>query len=261
MKKPSIQAVIASEESRNILLFLDEGPKDLNDIIVSLRITKEELLSIIGSLERSYLVAGENNIYRLTQLGGLILEELKPLWTIEELMSSADGYLLNRKLDFIPPDLLKRLHEIRSFTVVQPHFSEIHDYNKDVHEMNMSSKSFSMAAAGIKSNYLDLYSDLIEKGVNLSLILDPELFNKIRRDHYEELEKLLKNRQVILYLHSQKMRFLSFKVNDSCIILKLLSHDGEYDHKHLICCSAQAVKWGKDLFEYYLKDSKLITEV
>jgi predicted transcriptional regulator len=102
---------------------------------------------------------------------------------------------------------------------------------------------------------------MINRGVNLSLIFDPSLLEKLKRDNYDELQKLVNNRQVALYLYSQKMHFLSVKVNDTCIVLKLLTKNDTYDHKQLICYSPDAVEWGKELFNYYLQDSMLLTEI
>jgi predicted transcriptional regulator len=261
MKKASLQAVIASKENRCLLLFLGEGPKDFNNLIVSLGMTKEQILSIIRSLEESYLITGNSGIYRLTSLGELILEKLKPLLSLQELMNTVDGYWMNRKLDFIPPFLLKELHKVNSCTVIQPGFSDIYDYNKEAHETSRCSKSFSMAAAGLHPDFPDLFSDLIDSGVNMSLIFDPCLLDKLKRDNCDELKKLLNHGQVALYLYSQQMQFLSFKINDSCIVLRLLNDNGTYDHKQLICHSPDAVEWGKELFEYYRQQSVQIADL
>jgi predicted transcriptional regulator len=261
MNKTSLQAVIASEENRSLLLFLDEGPADLAGLLISMETTEEQLHSIIRLLEECYLITGENGIYKLTRIGELITEELKPLLTLEEFINSADGYWLNRKLDFIPSFLLKKLHEVNLFNVIQPSFSDIYDYNKQAHENSLYSKSFCMAAAGLHPSFPDLFSDMINRGVNLSLIFDLSLLEKVKRDNYDELQELVNHRQVALYLYSQKMHFLSFKVNDRCIVLKLLNDDGAYDHKQLICHSPDAVEWGKELFNYYLQDSVSLTEV
>ena len=261
MNKTSLQAVIASEENRSLLLFLDEGPADLDGLVISMETTEEQLHSIIQLLEGCYLITGENGVYRLTCIGELITGELKPLLTLEEFINRADGYWLNRKLDFIPPFLLKKLHEVNSCTVIQPRFSDIYDYNKEAHEASIGSKSFSMAAAGLHPSFPDLFSDMIKRGVSLSLIFDPSLLEKVKRDNYNELQKLVNNRQVALYLYSQKMHFVSFKVNETCIVLKLLTKNDTYDHKQLICHSPDAVEWGKELFDYYLQDSIPLTEV
>jgi len=261
MKKASLQAVIASNENRCLLLFLGEGPKDFNNLIVSLGMAKEQLLSIIRSLEESYLIIENSGIYRLTCMGELIAGKLKPLFSLEEFINTANGYWLNRKLDFIPPFLLKELHKINSGTVTQPSSSNLYDYNKEAHEASLSSKSFSMAAACLHPVFPDLFSDMIDSGVNLSLIFDPYLLDKIKRDNPNELQKLLNERQVSLHLYSQQMPFLSFKVTDSCIVLKLLDRNNVYDHKQLICYGPDAVEWGNELFEHYRRQSVQLADL
>ncbi len=121
---------------------------------------------------RSAISSGENGVYRLTRIGELITEELTPLLTPEEFINSADSYWLNRKPDFIPPFLLRKLHEVNRCNVIQPYFSDIYDYNKQAHENSLYSKSFRMVAAGLHPGFPELFSDMINRGVNLSLIFD-----------------------------------------------------------------------------------------
>jgi predicted transcriptional regulator len=118
-----------------------------------------------------------------------------------------------------------------------------------------------MAAAGFLPSSFHLLSDLIDEGVNLSLIFDSCLYSKIKRDNLDKLRKLVNSQQVALYLYPRNMHLFSFKANDSCLVLRLLTNEGTYDHKQLYCCSPNAAEWGRELFEYYLKDSMPITEI
>ncbi|WP_235856130.1 helix-turn-helix transcriptional regulator [Methanolobus halotolerans] len=240
---------------------MDEGPKDFDTLCIASGMAIKEFLSNIEILEEHYLVTGEKGVYSLTCMGKLIIEKLKPFLSIEEFMNTTEGYWQNRNLDFIPPPLLKRLHEVHPCTVVQPGLAEIFDYNKEAHEKSRSSKSFNMIASGIHPDFPDLFKDMIERGVNLSLTFDPHLFDKIKRDNNDELHELMHNERVELYMYPEKMHFLSLKVNEYCIVLKLLTNEGIYDHKQLMCHGPKAVAWGKQLFEYYQKDSIPITEI
>ncbi|MDP2216411.1 MAG: winged helix-turn-helix domain-containing protein [Methanolobus sp.] len=261
MERISLQTIIASEENRSLLLFLDGGPKRFEELIESLGKTEKQVFTNIELLRRWYLVTPENDVYRLTTLGELISEKLKPLLRIEEFMRAAEGYWLKINLDFIPPPLLKKLPHLNLCTVVRPNFHSIFDYNKDVHKKSLSSQSFFMVAAALHPNFADMYSDLIENGINILLIFDSSLFEKAKRDNHEWLQKIIKNERVSLYVCPEEMQLLSFKVTDSCLAMRLLSKDGTYDHKQLVCYTADAVDWGKELFEYYRQQSVLITDI
>jgi predicted transcriptional regulator len=44
-------------------------------------------------------------------------------------------------------------------------------------------------------------------------------------------------------------------------MIRLLKSNGEYDTKYILCNDKDALEWGKELFEYYLKDSTTITDI
>ncbi|AFV22219.1 hypothetical protein Mpsy_0006 [Methanolobus psychrophilus R15] len=257
----SLQIVIASENSSRLLLLLDNGPKDCDELRKSLETTKDELLFNIELLEKYYLVTKENNVYRLTLLGNLVIEKLKPLLCMEKFVNFADGYWCKRRLDFAPPHLLKKLYEIDSCTLFQPSPVDIFECNREIHQISRNSESFRMIAAGLQPTFFNLFEDLIDEGVHLSLIFDSCFYSKVTRDNFDKLRKLVNNKQVTLYLYPHKMHLFSLKVNDSCLALRLLTAEGTYDYKQLICISPAAVEWGRELFEYYLENSTQITVI
>lgn len=261
MGDKSLQMVIASKNASRLLLLLDNGPKECNELREALEITKEELLLNIKLVEDHYLVIKENNVYRLTCLGNLIVEKLKPLLRIEGFINFADGYWCKRRLDFAPPHLLKKLYEIDSCVLFQPSPVDVLDYNRETHEISRNSESFKMMAAGLQPSFFNLFADLIDERVHLSLIFDSCLYSKIKRDNSDRLKKLANNEQVTLYMYPHRMELFSLKVNDSCILLRLLTNEGTYDYKQLICKSPEAVKWGRELFDYYAEKSTQITEI
>ncbi|MCQ6961963.1 hypothetical protein PV02_01955 [Methanolobus chelungpuianus] len=240
---------------------MNEGPKESGGLASSLDVSISELPSITGLLEESYLITGKNGIYALTRIGELIVEKLKPLLCIETTMNAAEGFWRSRNLDFIPSPLLKKLHKLNSCTIIKPNFPDIYDYNREVHEMSKASGSVSVAATCLHPAFPELFSEILERRINLSLIFDICLFDKVRKDHSEHIRSLLKNRKVELYVYAEDMPFLSFKVNDACIELKLLTDKGTYDYKRLVCCSPDAVEWGKELFEHYRQQSVRVSAI
>lgn len=261
MGDKSLQMVIASENASRLLLLLGNGPKQCDELREALEITKEELLLNIKLLEEHYLVIKENNTYRLTCLGIMIIEKLKPLLLIEDFINFGDGYWCKRRLDFAPPHLLKKLYEINSCILFQPSPADILDYNREIHEISRKSESFRMLAAGLQPSFFHLFTDLIAERVQLSLIFDSCLYSKVKRDNFDRLEKLVNSEKVTLHLYPHKMQLFSLKVNDSCLLLRLLTDEGTYDYKQLMCRSPRAVEWGRELFEHYLRSSTPITEL
>jgi predicted transcriptional regulator len=62
-------------------------------------------------------------------------------------------------------------------------------------------------------------------------------------------------------LYSKDLGFATFGQNDHCIIFRLFTITGGIEYKHHIFFGQEALEWGKDFFDYYLKDSTPITEL
>lgn len=261
MKDKILQAVIASEKSCYLLTLLDSGPKNFEELCIRSRMHTKEYLISIKSLEEHNLITGENGTYKLTSSGELIVEMLKPFSHMKGFMNTNDCCRQNHSLDFIPPHLLKRLHELDSCTVIQTHLSDIFDYHKEIYETSKSSRSVIVAASGLYPGFPKLFSHLTDDGVSLSLLFDSCLYEKLLRDKYLILQKLVNNKQVTLHVYPKKMHIFSFIVNDSCLFLEPLTNEGMGSHKQLLFNSPGAIKWGNDLFHHHLQDSTPITEI
>jgi predicted transcriptional regulator len=57
------------------------------------------------------------------------------------------------------------------------------------------------------------------------------------------------------------MNFLFFTFDDYHIVINPLKNNGDIDTKYMLCSARDALKWGKDLFDYYLRDSTQITDI
>ncbi|MDI3539341.1 MAG: hypothetical protein PWQ52_464, partial [Methanolobus sp.] len=64
-----------------------------------------------------------------------------------------------------------------------------------------------------------------------------------------------------LYLYPKKIDVLTFAYNDHYLLINLLRSNGDTDNKHILCSNLSALEWGKELFQYYLKDSTPITKI
>jgi predicted transcriptional regulator len=87
------------------------------------------------------------------------------------------------------------------------------------------------------------------------------LFNRVRTEYYEDFEAFIKSKYFKLFVYHKRMDFLFFTFDDYHIVISLLRKDEDFDSKYILCSTQDSLEWGKDLFDYYLKDSKQITEI
>lgn len=261
MKKPLLDAVFASEKRKSTLLLLQAGPKEMATLLQSLETTRQSLLPQIRILEEHHLVTSSNDIYELTTIGKLVVDEMLPLLQTIEVFDYDIDYWGTRNLDFIPPHLLAKIDELKNCEIINPPITELYSFHKSFNpDFEVSSTAYTITGF-LNPNFNEIFAEMLENGMNVHFIVSQDLFNKIRKEHREEFAKLIENMSFNLYVYNKEMKFLFFSFDDIHFVLSLLTSKGEFDHKFVVCKSKSAVQWIKELFEHCLKDSTPITEI
>ncbi|WP_292463809.1 winged helix-turn-helix domain-containing protein [Methanolobus sp.] len=261
MNKPLHEVIFASEKRKNLLLLLQAGPKEMPAILESLDTTRTALLPQVKVLEKHYLVSHHKDTYQLTVLGKLIVDEITFFLDTLNVFDVDVDYMGNRDLNFIPPALLQRIKELYPYKIIEPLLCDINQPNWELIGTTASSKRMCAVTNIFHPNFMDLFNLWAENEVKIEMVLTKEFFEKLRIQHFTELQQLLSNKNNHFYLYDKSFHSLYFAVNDYCILLVMLRNDGNSDGKSLISYSTTALEWGKDLFDYYLKDSVPITDI
>jgi predicted transcriptional regulator len=106
-----------------------------------------------------------------------------------------------------------------------------------------------------------LASELTGMNVKISSIISNELYERLVRENPDELKYFLQLPNTEFYRYPGKLGFLSFTLTDHIVMFRLLTTEGGYDNNRMVCSGESAIKWGKELFEYYLKNSRHVTEI
>ncbi|TGC09430.1 helix-turn-helix transcriptional regulator [Methanolobus halotolerans] len=262
MKKPLLDVLFASDKRKNLLLFLKDETKEMEEILSHLRTNRQSLLPQVRILEEHHIVTHESDIYELTIMGRQIVEKMVPLISTVNVLNTSIDYWGTRNLDFIPPHLLKRINELGKCITRQPSLVEMHSIQANFHEASKNSESVFVVTTFLFPNHVQLFKELLENGVNIHFIISPDVLGRLRYEVNPEFEKLLQNDLLNLFVHTgDDMNFLSFGLNDKCLFLRLFTNTGENDSRFTACTSSSALKWGKELFENFRENSTLITEL
>lgn len=261
MKKPLLDVIFASEKRKNTLLSLQDGPKEMEFLLKSLDTTRQALLPQIRVLEEHYLINHNDDTYELTTIGKLMVGEMIPLLNTVEVLDVDVDYWGNRNLDFMPSNLMKRINELGGCKIITPSNMEMYNINKEFFEQCNSSKSVTKVTTFLYPNFVEIYNAWIKMGVQVTIIVNEELFQRIKSNYTKQFRELLTSGKFGLFVCSHKMDFVSFGYNDYCAFFRLLLKTGEYDNKQLMCCKPSSVKWGIELCQYYHKDSIQIKEL
>ncbi|WMW22411.1 winged helix-turn-helix domain-containing protein [Methanolobus mangrovi] len=261
MKKRLLDVAFASDKRKNVLLFLQEGAKEMDTLLELLDTIRQALLPQMKILEEHYLVFHYDDKYELTTIGKLVVDEMVPLLNTVELFGNDIDYWGTRDLNCIPHHLISRISEIGKSKVISISPTEQYDVRSTHHEKSTECKFHSVVTTILYPNYHDIFSYLIENNIKIDLIVSESLLKKICTDHHVNFENYMKTDVVNIYVYNKKMDFLFFSYDEFYTNLCLLRNNGEFDSKFILFDNKNALKWGKDFFDYYLENSTPITEL
>jgi predicted transcriptional regulator len=261
MKKPLLDIVFMSEKRKGALLLLRDGAKEMEYLLRSLGTNRQALLPQIRILENHYLVEHSRDTYELTTIGRMVVDKMVPLLKNVETFDNDIDYWGTRSLSFIPPHLLKRIDALEKSKVIIPALAEMHDAHQEYHESCMKSNSVFAVTTFLYPDFDDRFARFIESNITLNMVISKDLYNKLKRERYYDIKKALSSNLIHFSIYPGEMDFLSFGHNDCHFVITPLNDTGEFDNRYLLCSGQEALEWGKELFDYYLKDSIPITEL
>jgi len=259
MVKPLLDVVFMSEKRKGVLLLLRDGAKEMEYLLRFLDTTRQALLPQIRILEEHHLVDHCKDVYELTAIGRLVADEMLPLLGTLEVLEMDVEYWGTHNLDFIPPNLLKRINELGKCRIMSPSTEKVHEADDEFIET--STQYHYSITTFFYPNFMDLFSRMLSKGTNLHVIISQNLFDKLRTNNYSDIQKLLSNELVHFFVSSKKINFLYFVFSEHYLLISPLKNTGEFDNKYVFCKTPSAIDWAREVFDYYLKDSKPITEI
>ena len=255
MRKPLLDVLFASDKRKNTLLLLQDGPKEMEALLQSLHTTRQALLAQIRILENSYLIAQNGDTCKLTTAGKLLVDEFSPLLATLKLFDTDIDYWGSRNLDFIPPYLLARTRELNPCTVITPRLPEIYDVNREFHQESMISRSLLVLTTVFHPGFQSMYQELLSAGIDISIVISNELFEKIITSDVREFRSLVQMDGMHVSLCKSPVPLMYFAQNEHCSLFSLLKDNGETDNKLALCEGSAALGWGKELFDHYFRES------
>lgn len=262
MKKQLLELIFLSEKRKNLLLFLKEGPKTIEDIRSALGVSSVAILPQIKKLRERNLVLKEDDVYRLSPLGQSIAGRMEDMVGVLGVFGNNYDYWSRHGIECIPLHLLKRIDELGECT-----FSEPPDRTRlfEPHREFVENISRSSCLWGTASIFHPLYPafflNFAKSGMKASILVTDTVFERIREEYRAELSAFLDVETSHFYVCRENLE-LSHVVTERFLSLTLPFHDGTFDHKEdVLCFGPSALKWGKELFAYYRDRSEEITEI
>jgi len=251
--------IFLSEKRKNALLLLLEGPKDINTIKKNLKASATSVQPQIKMLREKHLVVQERDLYRLSDIGKIIAEKMKPLLdTLSVLEENAD-YWADRDMSKIPPFLLNRIGELGHCITIEPQIEHMFEMIPEYVKNAEKAKKLEALISYFHPLFPSFYLGLAEKGTSVSLILPESILKRwVEEDHIEQTGQFLDMENTKIRVCRDCEMIPNIIAADNFMGLALFPKDTAFDRKYLISFEPGALAWGKELYDYYEKSSEEI---
>ncbi|MDI3485382.1 MAG: hypothetical protein PWQ50_602 [Methanolobus sp.] len=263
MRRALIETISRSEKRKDVLLLLQNGPVSMSNILQALDVSRNALLPQMKILEDGHLIEKnkDNDDYILTKFGKLIVSDLTPLLDTLEVLEDKMEYWINHYTDCIPPQLFNRLRELKECQLIEPELSESMELSKEAVDAALKSKKVCALASLYHSDYIEIYDYYAKNNIEFHFIMTQDVRDKFIAEDKQMFENLLKTPHLNFYIYQRETGLSTLSCTEDCLLLRLLREDKLYDPRYLLSYNKEAVTWGEELFQYYLKYSELLQSI
>ncbi len=261
MDSSLIDLVFRSDKRKNLLILLDSGSKNIDEIRNELDVTATSILPQIKKLIDNDLIVQEDRMYKLTVLGEFIIKKIKPLISALEVVEKNNTYWTGHDLNSIPRHLLERISELGDCMLVEPDLNHIYEPSQKIIDSMSNAKQASTFASYFNPAYLPLYVELARKDAELSLNFTQSVWDYLSNEHSNMIKELMGMDNVSLYVSKEGIKLSEVTVTDRIMLLGLFDKKGKFDQQFIMSFEPGALRWGQELFDYFKRLSRLVNKI
>ncbi|WP_292485621.1 winged helix-turn-helix domain-containing protein [Methanohalobium sp.] len=252
MKAALLGTLFLSDKRKNILMYLLDGHKNIDDIKDELATNTSAIMTQMKILMDQGLVTHNADFYELTTMGNVIVKKMKPLLDTLNVYGENKHYWETRDLRAIPSNLLDRFEEIGHSKLIEPDLSHLFEPPNELVESLKSTQHVMTFYSFFCPELPTTFTGLVKRGVSFELILTKSVFERLKDEFSEEYHIISGSDNGCLYICDDNIiKPATLVITDDLMLLSLFNEEGVFDHKKLISFDSCALQWAKELFEYY----------
>lgn len=257
--KDDLKFITTSSVRTKIILSLKEGDKSINDLRSQLDLKPSSVSHALKNLEMEGIVFKDGKNYDLTSLGKLYSIKSENLIKSFGTIKNGQKMWLNHLMEGIPPFLIKKMGCLNNSFIVESTPTDIIKPHTYYAEILSKSNRIKVVSPIFYYPFFDLYTEGLGDKAKVEIILTPLILDAmIKNMGKAKLEKVIPSNN-LKFLSMDKDIKIVFTVTEKFLILGLFLHDGLYDATmSLVTYDKDAIKWGEELYEYYLKETEEI---
>ncbi|WP_406659666.1 winged helix-turn-helix domain-containing protein [Methanolobus sp. ZRKC3] len=232
----------------------------MDQIVDKLETPRQGLLPQIKILSEQKLILKDNGTVRLTNIGRLMVSEIKNIVSTADIIEADYDYWVTRDLAAIPEHLFKRLGDMHPCQVIESELNEMFELRSDILEGIMKSESILVHSSFIHPAHPSIFTALTENGTKTSVVLTENVIQKLETEFRDVYESHLQSENSTIYA-TKEMKIPGIIVSDNLVLLWLFNDKGDFEPSHMVSRSESAINWGKELFEHYKNGAESVTGI
>lgn len=233
------------------LFYKSQKTKDLREIT---GMQSSSILHGINDLEKEGIVVRRGDDFYLSEIGKIWVPQLINIIKTQYVLKKFHKLWLNHTIEAIPQDLLNEIGDLNNSQLLESESTDVYKVHENHIQVVMNSKEVKGVSPIFYPNYPEIFRGLIERDINVELVLTDDVFKKTIESldqGIEDLKKLISTGNLNLWLLNEEAK-IAFTLTDKFMTMGLFSVDGMYDTtKNLVSDHIDTITWGKKLFEYY----------
>jgi predicted transcriptional regulator len=253
-----LNVISASDKRRNLLILLNSGPKEWDDIKKILKVTSTGMLPQVKILEEERLIDREGRKFSLTPMGKVLATQMEPLIRTMEVFDRDRKFWQEHNIGVLPHEILLTIGDLGNYEIVEVPDEDLFNINPFLASLAQA-KTIRGITHTVHPKFPEFFTALARKGTQSSLILTPNVYKIVSENYADLLAEYLRCSTACLYVSKENLKF-SFAVSDTYFSISLFYNSGIFDSKHDVTSrDASALSWGDQIFSYYRKQSKKIS--
>ena len=262
MQLELLELIFLSDKRKQLLLFLKNGPKNMDEIREALQVTSTAILPQIKKLKEKSLVIQEDKNYTLSRIGKVLVEKMQPLVSVIDVFEDNFEYWVERDLHGIPPSFRKRIGELGNCKLIQPDLDRMFELDPEIVENLFESKYILECIAYFDPSLIFICQKLAKNGAEFSFLMSEPVFQRYSKDYLEDFRNLLAFENMKFFLYSGELRIANLTVTDKFFLISLFpKNQKHFDRESLISYEPSALIFGNELFNELLRSSTRITRM
>jgi predicted transcriptional regulator len=244
--------LFSSENRCRIIRLLGSGQKRTFEIRHDLGISKTAVSQHVSRLLREGFITKADNKLRLSNKGMIFELYLRKLEETFSVIERHPDFWMDHDIKSIPESLRLRLGEIGDYRLVKVKGGNLLRLYSIFDSVIRDAEFIRVVSSIVFPRYTTILAEISRRS-DISIIVTEEVMCELLANHEREIETLLLNGGKIYINNSVKIVCL---ITHEKLCLGLYFSDGSYDITAILVSEDDsAVKWGEDLFKYFMETS------